>query len=148
MCAQSRLTLGGPMDCSPPGSSVHGISQARIQEGVAVSSSRGSSRPRGRTPDICISFFGRQILCPWYHLGAQHTRIVSQFWRLERAFTELGSRFWQGCLPSGGSRGEFIFSPLPTFRGCFLGLRLHPQPQSQQCSTFKSQSLSLSHWKR
>ena len=34
------------MDCSPPGSSVHGISQARILEWVAISFSEGSSRPR------------------------------------------------------------------------------------------------------
>ena len=33
------------MDCSPPGSSVHGISQARILEWVAISFSRGSSQP-------------------------------------------------------------------------------------------------------
>ena len=47
MCsvAQSCLTLYDPVDCSPPGSSVHGILQARILEWVAVSSSRGSSRP-------------------------------------------------------------------------------------------------------
>ena len=37
-----------PMDCSPPGSSVHGILQARILEWVAISSSRGSSWPRDR----------------------------------------------------------------------------------------------------
>ena len=46
MCAQLLqlcLTLCTPMDCSPPGSSVHGISQARILEWVAISSSRGSS---------------------------------------------------------------------------------------------------------
>ena len=36
-------TLCDPMDCSPPGSSVHGIPQARIPEWVATSSSRGSS---------------------------------------------------------------------------------------------------------
>ena len=41
--------LFDPMDCSPPGSSVHGISQARILEWVAISFSRGSSRPRDRT---------------------------------------------------------------------------------------------------
>ena len=39
-------TLCNPMDSSPPGSSVLGISQARILEGGAISSSRGSSRPR------------------------------------------------------------------------------------------------------
>ena len=41
--AQSCLTLCDPMDCSPLGSSVHGILQARILEWVAISSSRGSS---------------------------------------------------------------------------------------------------------
>src|SRR5574340_872311 len=39
--------LCDPMDCSPPGSSVHGILKARILERVAISFSRGSSRPRG-----------------------------------------------------------------------------------------------------
>ena len=43
---QSCLTLCNPMDCSPLGSSVHGILQARILEWVAISSSRGSSKPR------------------------------------------------------------------------------------------------------
>ena len=41
--AQSCPTLCDPMDCSPPGFSVHGISQARILEWVAISFSRGSS---------------------------------------------------------------------------------------------------------
>ena len=45
----SCLTLCDPMDCSPPGSSVHGILQARILERVAISSSRRSSQPRDRT---------------------------------------------------------------------------------------------------
>ena len=40
--AQSCLTLWDPMDCSPPGSSIHGVSQARILEWVAISFSRGS----------------------------------------------------------------------------------------------------------
>ena len=47
--AQSCLTLCYPVDCSPPGSSVHGIFQARILEWVAISFSRGSSRPRDLT---------------------------------------------------------------------------------------------------
>ena len=41
----SQNVLCNPMDCSPPGSSVHGILQARILEWVAMPSSRGSSRP-------------------------------------------------------------------------------------------------------
>ena len=47
--AQSCPTLCDPMDCSPPGFSVHGILQARILEWVASSFSRGSSRPRDQT---------------------------------------------------------------------------------------------------
>ena len=42
-------TLCEPMICSPPGSSVHGIFQARLLEWVAISFSRGSSRPRDRS---------------------------------------------------------------------------------------------------
>ena len=49
------------MDCSLPGSSVHGIPQARILEWVAISSSRRSSWPRDGT---CVSCIGRWIL---YH---------------------------------------------------------------------------------
>ena len=44
--AQSCPTLCDPMDCSPPGFSVHGIFQAWILEWVAISFSRGSSQPR------------------------------------------------------------------------------------------------------
>ena len=44
--AQSCPTLCNPMDCSPPGSSVHGILLARILEWVATPFSRGSSQPR------------------------------------------------------------------------------------------------------
>ena len=52
---QSCLTLCDPMDCSPPGSSVHGISQARILEWVAISFSRGSTWPRDQTFISCIA---------------------------------------------------------------------------------------------
>ena len=47
--AQSSPTLCDPMDCSLPGSSIHGIFQARVLEWVAISFSRGSPRPRDRT---------------------------------------------------------------------------------------------------
>ena len=49
LVAQLFPTLCDPTDCSPPGSSVHGILQARILEWVAMPSSRGSSQPRDRT---------------------------------------------------------------------------------------------------
>ena len=51
-----------PMDCSLPGSSVHGILQARILESVAISSSRGSSWPRDWTYISYASCISRQVL--------------------------------------------------------------------------------------
>ena len=47
-------TLCDPVDCSPPGSSVHGIFQARVLEWIAISFSRGSSWPRDWTQVSCI----------------------------------------------------------------------------------------------
>ena len=61
---QSCLTLCDPMDCSPPGSSVHGILQARILEWAAISSSRRSSWPRKWTHISCL-LHCRQILYHW-----------------------------------------------------------------------------------
>ena len=49
LVTQSCLTVGDPTDCSLPGSSVHGILQARILEWVAMPSSRGSSQARDGT---------------------------------------------------------------------------------------------------
>ena len=59
--AQLSPTLCDPTDCSPPGSSVHGISQPRTMEWVAIPFSRASSW-RDQT---CISCLGRQILYHW-----------------------------------------------------------------------------------
>ena len=77
MCPSSVLSpfswvqiLCDPMDCSPPGSSVHGILQARILEWVAMPSSRGSSRPRDWTWVSYVSSTGRRILYHSHHLGA------------------------------------------------------------------------------
>ena len=58
VCVLSRLVVSDslqPLDCSPPGSSVHGISQARILERVAISFSRGSFRPWDQTCLSCIA---------------------------------------------------------------------------------------------
>ena len=52
---QLCLTLHNPMDYSPPGSSVHGILQARILQWVAIPFSRASSRPRDQTQVSCIT---------------------------------------------------------------------------------------------
>ena len=66
-CLLSRSVVSDscdPTDCSPPGSSVHGILQARILEWAAIPSSRGSSRPGDQTHVSCVSCLGRRFL---YH---------------------------------------------------------------------------------
>ena len=69
MCVLSRSVVSDcdRMDCSLPGSSVHGIFQARILEWVAISSFRESSQPRYRTHG---SYIGRWILLWLSHLGS------------------------------------------------------------------------------
>ena len=63
VCAHARAHtqswLCDPMDCSPLGSSLHGIFQARTLGWAATSSSRRSSQPRDQT---CVCCIGRQIL--------------------------------------------------------------------------------------
>ena len=60
--ARAQSTLCDPMDCNLPGSSVHGIIQAKILEWDAISSSRGSSRPRNWAHISYVSCIGRWIL--------------------------------------------------------------------------------------
>ena len=65
-------TLWDPMDCSPPGSSVHGILQARILEWVAISFSRGSSPPRMKPMSHAL----QADSLPLNHLGSPLLSIV------------------------------------------------------------------------
>ena len=61
LVAKSCLTLCDPTDCGPPGSSVHGILQARILEWVAVCPSKASSQPKEpaspMSPSLAGGFF-------------------------------------------------------------------------------------------
>ena len=99
--AQTCLTLCDTIDCSPSGSSVHGISQARMPEWVAISCSRGSSQPRDQTPQVLAGgFFTTEP--PQKHLTSiaminlSHLRFFSeQRWTLEYAFQGTGS---EGCI--------------------------------------------------
>ena len=63
---QSCLTVCDPKDRRPPGSSVHGILQARILGWFAMPASRESSQPRDPTSVSYVSCIGRRVL---YHLG-------------------------------------------------------------------------------
>ena len=59
VCVQSCHTLCNPIDCSPPGSSLYGIFQARTLKWVAISSSKGPSRPRNHTR---VSFISASLI--------------------------------------------------------------------------------------
>ena len=74
---QSSPTPGDPVDCSPPGSSVHGILQARILKWVTISFSRGSPRPRDRTR---VSHIGGRHFNLWATREAQkaHDRHIKR----------------------------------------------------------------------
>ena len=72
---QSCLTLCNPMDCSSPGSSVHGILQARILEWAVVSYSTGSSQPRDLTHLSYVSCIGSWALYHECHLIGQPVRL-------------------------------------------------------------------------
>ena len=88
---QSCLTLQSPMNClptpsSPPGSSIHGIFQARILEWVTISFSKGSSGPRDGTHCRQTLPHSRQTL---YHLSHQgtHQGLPSSWGRKESGTT-------------------------------------------------------------
>ena len=88
VCAQLCLTLCNLMDCSPSGSSVHGIFQARTLEQDAIFYSKGSSRPRDQTHVSWVSCIGRQVL---YHCATWEA--LSHFQDLEhqRDFQEVAN---------------------------------------------------------
>ena len=87
------------MDCSPPGSSVHWIIQARRLDWIIISSSRGSSRPRNRTCNSCISCIGRLIL-HWYATGRPKRESVSHSLVSDSLWTFLCSHLQSHISPS------------------------------------------------
>ena len=83
------------MDCSPPGSSVHVISQARILKWVAISSSRGSSWPRDRTLVSCIC---RWILYQWSTWEASICQTDVTKFLIPQIPSQMTSRCHATCL--------------------------------------------------
>ena len=100
-CTQSCPTLCSPMDSSPPGSCVHGISQATMLEWVAISSSRGSSWPRNRTRVSFVSYIGRWIL---YHCATWTVREVPKCLCLLYLFLAFRGNFWSFSSSRKSSR--------------------------------------------
>ena len=127
---QSCLTLWDPMDCSPPGSSVHGILQAKTLEWVASPFSRGSSHPRDRTQGSCIAsgFFTSWATRKPLMKPCLHTKVLSSTLVIMMVFNQQylyslkctsthvilwpsSSQEWREwssgvtkCLPSGSTR--------------------------------------------
>ena len=96
---QSCPTLCEPKGCGPPGSSVHGILQARKLEWVAMPSSRGSSQARDQT---CISLGLLRALYHERHLGSPD-RPYNKPGRLHLSLQ--GSLSWKFWNPMGGRGG-------------------------------------------
>ena len=92
--------LCDPMDCSLPGSSLHGILQARVQEWVAISFSRGSSQPRNRTQVSCI------VSKTLYHLSHHGSPKVKSLSRV-RLFATPWTVAHQAPPSMGFSRREY-----------------------------------------
>ena len=75
--AQSCPTLCNPMDCSPAGSSIHGIFQARVLDWVAISFPRGSSWPRNQT---LVSRIAGRLFTIWATREAQYNLKKVALW--------------------------------------------------------------------
>ena len=92
-----------PRDCNWPGSSVHGISQARILQWVAVPSSRGSSRPRDRTgfslPALAGKFF--TTITTWEARPSMYYTSINSIYMIQllSRFLVISKLF---SLPAGG----------------------------------------------
>ena len=107
------------MDCSLPGSSVHGILQARILEWVANSFSRGSSRPRNRTQVSCM---GGRFSTGWATREATIPCKVEVKYHICHTDNQLCQHHW---------------------------LKFHPFPSDLQCLlNHKSSSLCVEVWSR
>ena len=140
------------MDCSPPGSSDLGILQARILEWVAISSSRGSSRPRDPT---CISCAGRRILYHWATWKAPHTFIPFTLSKssaridLPRLFRLIIALFSSVQLRSLVLMKLFLLAPHPQAERYFWFFMTQCEYVHHSCETsfydLTFSSLSLSH---
>ena len=102
LVAMSCPTLLQPHGLYPPGSSVHGISQARIMDWIAISSSRVFSQPRDQTFASCTAgwFF---ILS---HQGSPQNHMIISI-NAEKALTKFNTHLWSNSLESG-HRGNLL----------------------------------------
>ena len=121
-CAQSCLILCDPVGCSLPGSWVYRMSKARIQELVAISSSRGSFRPGDQTHISWVSCTTRRFLTCWANREA---RQMSQAELIEKE--KARRRYLQHGLPWWLCRYRICLQ-------CKSPRRCGSIPESRRCS--------------
>ena len=115
VCMLSRVWLYNLVDCSPPGSSVHGVSQTRILSGLPFPSSRVSFQPKDWTLTSCISCTGRQIR--YYQSGAH------RWWSETRFVTEVKGQSWR-------VEGRWVVSRVRAFQKAQRGAQSKPGSHS------------------
>ena len=121
-----------PVDCSSPGSSLH----ARILEWVAISVSRGSSRPRDQTLVSARQDTNKQIKSPSPHWAVLHLGSSIICIMCNANLAQFPKRQWEGrsllvCRSKGDALGVFCDLQNPVIRGpsAFIHLRFpHPSP--------------------
>ena len=130
LCLSTCLTLCSHMDCSSPGPSVHGILQARILEWVAISPSRGSSRPRDQTRISLAFCIGRGILYQQTHLKSPIRNIYRETYKgfpagsagkeSTRNAGDLSSIPGLGRSPGEGNGNRLQYPGLENSTGCIV----------------------------
>ena len=132
------------MDCSQPGSSVHGVLQARIPEWVAISFSRGSSPPRDQTQVSCIAgrFFTAEP--PW------KPQPLSMVLPISSGFTIVKNSYKYFCFPLFPNYNQYILHLLvqtihTVFSYSFSENRLFSNTTSSHTILNSPESLNSNH---
>ena len=138
LVTQSYLTLYDPIDCSPSGSSVHGISQARILEWVALPFSRGSSWSREKTQVFCIAGRFFTILATFHNI-----KCVLIMFRHSPKHHKY-SRTYTAKIQFYGSRFSESWSYFQDSRSCGSWYSLHPScNNSLRVGSLKQEVISV-----
>ena len=119
VCVSAQLcpTLCNPLDCNPPGSSVHGILQTRILQWVAISSSRKASFwPRDPAHITCVSCMGRRVLDHESHLGSLDSESKCLGHGVRKEDSSLSRAAAAFAQPSAGKKATLPVS-LPSYKG-------------------------------
>ena len=116
LVAQLCLTLCNPMNCSPPGSSFHGVYQARTLKWIARPSSRGSSWSKGLNPGLLHC---RKVL---YHLSHQRSQARKRGRQKVSQAEETVCKDWDFRKSSihgrCDSQPQYLFLPRIWFKFC------------------------------